>query len=147
MVPFKTLVKRTMVCLTSARKISLSMINFLWQIMVLQCTLPPISAVWAWQGRNLKLKKCGHLFLCPWHFVYQFSTISKKMGLREKLSNKNFHFYCSKKRKFLCESFSRNPILLEIVEFWYTKCQGHKKRWPHFSSLMVRPCHTQTACI
>ena len=33
------------------------------------------------------------------------------------------------------ESFSRSPILLEIVENWYTKCQGHKKRWPHFLSL------------
>ena len=36
---------------------------------------------------------------------------------------------------------------MEIVEIWHTKCQGHKKRWPHFSSLRVRPCHAHAACI
>ena len=40
-------------------------------------------------------------FLCSWHFVCQFSKISNKMELREELSNKKFHFYCSKKRQFL----------------------------------------------
>ena len=30
---------------------------------------------------------------------------------------------------------------LEIVENWHTKYQGHKKRWAHYSSLRVRPCH------
>ena len=42
----------------------------------------------AGQGRTLKL------FLCPWHFVHQFWTISNKMELLEELQTKNFHFYC-----------------------------------------------------
>ena len=103
--------------------------------------------MWVWLGRTLKLEKWGHLFLCPWHFVYQFSTISNKMGLWEKLSNKNFHFYCSKKWQFMFENSSWSSILLEIVKNWHTKCQGHKKRWPLFSSLRVCPCPSHTACI
>ena len=118
-------------------------------------TLSPLASVWGKTtlntgsvgGQTLKLEKWSHLFLCPWHFVYQFSTISNKMGLREKLSNTNFHFYCSKKWKFLFKSFSRSPILLEIVENWYTKCQRHKKRCPHFSSLRLCPCPDHTSCI
>ena len=62
------------------------------------------------------------------------------MELLEELSNKNLHFYCSKKGQFLFESVSRSSILLEIVQNWHTKCQGHKKRCPHFSSLRVCPC-------
>ena len=86
-------------------------------------------------------------FLCPWHLAYQFVTIFNKMEIREELANKNFHFYCSKKGQFLFESFSRISILLEIVQNWYTKCRGHKKRCPHFSSFRVRPCPAHTACI
>ena len=48
-------------------------------------------------------------------------------GAGEKLSNKKFHFHCCKKCKFMFESFSRSSILLQIVENWHTKCQGHKK--------------------
>ena len=49
--------------------------------------------------------------------------------------------------KVLFESSYQSFILLEIVENWHMKCQGHKKRWPHFSSLRVRLCHAHAACI
>ena len=67
-----------------------------------------------------------------WHDFCQFSTISNKMELAEKLSNKNFHFYCCKKCKFMFEILSQSSILLQIVENLHTKCQGYKKRWPVF---------------
>ena len=51
--------------------------------------------MWAGQGQTLKLEEFGHLFWCPWHFVYQFWTIYNKMELREKLSNKNCPFLFS----------------------------------------------------
>ena len=51
-----------------------------------------VWAVWAGQGRTLKLEKWGHLLLCPWHFVYQFTAISNEMELPEELSDKNFQF-------------------------------------------------------
>ena len=44
-------------------------------------------------------------------------------------------------------SFSRSSILLEIVQNWYSKCQGHKKRCHNFSSLRVCPCPAHTPCI
>ena len=43
-------------------------------------------------GADLQLEKLGHLFLCPWHFVYQFTAISNKMEFREELSKKYFQF-------------------------------------------------------
>ena len=65
----------------------------------------------------------------------------QKMELQEELSNKNFHFHCSKKGQFWIESFSHRFILLEMVQNQYTKCQGHKKRCPHFLSLRIFPLH------
>ena len=44
------------------------------------------------------------------------------------------------KRCNLFESFFRSFILLEIVENWHTKCKGHTKRCPHFSSLLLDEC-------
>ena len=46
----------------------------------------------AWQGRTLKLEKWGHLFLCRWHIVCQFSMISNKKELLGEVSNINCHF-------------------------------------------------------
>ena len=51
----------------------------------------PVASVWSkttlnaggvgGAGQTFKLEKWGHLFLCPWHFVCQFSTISNKIEL------------------------------------------------------------------
>ena len=62
--------------------------------------------------------KWSHLFLCPWHFVCQFSTISNKIELRGKLSNKNYHFLLQLKRK---DTF---PVL-KFKDVPYLKFRGH----------------------
>ena len=55
-------------------------------------------------GPSNLAKGSSFLTICPWQYVYQFTVISNKMELPEELSNKNFHFYCSKNWKFLFES-------------------------------------------
>ena len=97
-------------------------------------------------GGTLKLKNKDIFFYVLGTSYANFQQFPIKWS-SGKLSNKHFHFYCSKNWQFLFESSSRSSILLEIAENWHTKCQGLKKRCPHFSSLMVYPCPSHTACI
>ena len=54
-------------------------------------------------GADIQTWKMGSSFLCPWHFVYQFTAISNKMELREELSNKIFHTETTASVQRLCK--------------------------------------------
>ena len=63
--------------------------------------------------KNILPPKSLHAFSYVWSKTTlrrQFSTISYEIELQGKLSNKTFHFYCSKIWKFLFESFSRHSV-------------------------------------
>ena len=99
--------------------------------------------MWAGQGCTIKLLEYGHLFLCPWYILCQFSTISYVIELQKKLSNKNCHFL---KTKTKVEIFGlRDPP--EAQFYWKVLKLGIRsaksiKKCPYFSNQRVHPCRT-----
>ena len=72
--------------------------------------------VWVWQGRTLKLEKYGHLLLCPWHFVYQFSTISKKWGFWMNIRTKISTFIVVKSGNFCMKVSPEAPFYWNLLK-------------------------------
>ena len=52
-----------------------------------------LNTVWVGKRRFLKFDKWGHLLLCLWHFIFQFSIISNKIELRRNSHAKIATFY------------------------------------------------------
>ena len=80
-----------------------------------------VQAVFGGAGADPQTCKKRTFLLCPRHYVVveQCLTIPNKMELWEKLSNKIFHFYCTKKWEFMFDSFSQSFVLLDIIENWH----------------------------
>ena len=46
--------------------------------------------MWTGQGGTLKREKWGNIFICPWHFEFQFSMGHRLKIILENLINRSF---------------------------------------------------------
>ena len=96
--------------------------------------------MWAGHGWILPLVKWAHFFLGPWLLVSQFIEFSNQMDLNGEVWN--FGYFI--KNDFYCNSqsfrdFPEAPFNWKLFKIVHTKCQGHMKWCPHFSSFRVLP--------
>ena len=79
------------------------------------------------------MEKCIDFFLSPWHYICQFSTISNKIEVREKLSNKNFKFLLYNKRENICLRVApRAPFYLKLLKIDIHSTLDIRKHIPIF---------------
>ena len=68
------------------------------------------------RGRTYLLVSRGRFLLCPWYKLIQFSKISNKIKLLDKITN--FEFFLFKYRYYKVVSLSRSLIWLKFFENW-----------------------------